>query len=247
MMPFPFQAGQMGLGDVDIDPYFNAVSLLMKFDGTNGSTTFIDSSRYARTLTSNGGAALSTSVFKFGTASGLFASGKYVTAADDDAFNVAGGDFTIEMWIYPTSLPSGGSWAGLCCQRQNFNTQNAYTFYLSGSDSARLHFDWSTSGGSAGASGVAGPPTTPATNTWSHVAVVRSGTAITIYLNGVGGTAATIGSSVIFDSTQSFAVGILGTSDGNHLIGNIDLLRFTKGVARYTADFTPPATEFPAL
>ena len=54
------------------DPYYSAVSLLLPMDGTNGSTTFTDSSLNGLTVTAVGNAQISTTQSKYGGASGYF-------------------------------------------------------------------------------------------------------------------------------------------------------------------------------
>jgi len=51
------------------DQYYSDVSLLLHMNGTDGSTTFTDSSSGNRTVTGNGNAAISTDQFKFGGSS----------------------------------------------------------------------------------------------------------------------------------------------------------------------------------
>lgn len=80
-------------------------------------------------------------------------------------------------------------------------------------------------------------------NTWHHIACVRQAGTLKIYLDGAevlstphSGTISTYGSS----SYQGLGLGYLS---GNHF--RLDGLRITIGTARYTANFTPPTTEFP--
>jgi len=69
-------------------------------NGTDGSTTFTDSSSASRTVSSTGNAAISTDEFKFGGSSlELDGNGDLLTIADNNAFDFGSGDFTIEAWI----------------------------------------------------------------------------------------------------------------------------------------------------
>ena len=54
------------------DTYYNSCSALLHFSGSNSSTTFIDNSPNAFSITSNNGAAISTAQSKFGGSSGYF-------------------------------------------------------------------------------------------------------------------------------------------------------------------------------
>jgi hypothetical protein len=84
--------------------------------------------------------------------------------------------------------------------------------------------------------------TPPSTNTWYHYAFVRSGTTITLYINGVSqGTntsAATLGSG-------GGAIRI-GNAVGYALTGNLSNVRYTKS-AVYTSAFTPPTVPLTAI
>lgn len=80
------------------DPYFSSVHLLLHFEGSNGSTTFIDSSSFSRTVTlSSPGPTISTINPLVETSSGLFTGldGNLVVA-DYGLTNVS---FTIEAFI----------------------------------------------------------------------------------------------------------------------------------------------------
>lgn len=227
------------------DLYFNNVSLLAHMDGANGSTTILDSSSYGHQLTSISGAALTTAVRQFGSASlSLDGGSKNVTMPDHAAFDVAAGDFTIEAWINPTSLPGAGVYYGIFCQRVGSTSNFAYAFFLNGDTSTKLFFEWTLNG--TASAGSAASASSPAAGVWSHVAVVRQGTNVTVYLNGVAGTPANIGTSTIFNSTNTPAIGRLSTGASGFFAGNIDELRVTKGVARYTSNFTPATAAFPA-
>ena len=87
------------------DPYFNNVVLLLHMNGANSGTTFTDSSSFARTVTTYGDAKTSTTQSKFNGSSGLFdgTTDRLSVPASSD-FNMGSGDFTIETWIYPTTL-----------------------------------------------------------------------------------------------------------------------------------------------
>lgn len=96
---------------VEADPYYNNVSLLLHGDGTNGSTTIVDSSPSPKTVTASGGVQISTAQSKFRSSSILFNTGNLaIGTAGQYAFGVS--DLTIEMFIYATStqlLPSDPS------------------------------------------------------------------------------------------------------------------------------------------
>ncbi len=83
------------------------LSLLLHMNGSNGSTTFTDSSpESVHTVTANGDAQISTAQYKFGSSSGLFdGTGDYLTIPDNADFNLSGGYWTADFWLR-------GGWSG---------------------------------------------------------------------------------------------------------------------------------------
>ena len=82
-------------------------------------------------------------------------------------------------------------------------------------------------------------------NTWYHIALVRSGSDLKIYVNGVNNGSATITSS-IGNPLGIYTIG--GGSGGNDRFnGFISNVRFVKGTALYTSNFTPPTSRLTAI
>lgn len=223
------------------DPYFSSVVLLAHMNGSGAS--FVDSSSYARTLTAFGNSTQTTGQ-KFGSACGSFdGTGDYVTAADSSDFAFGSGDFTIEGWINTSSIAAGnkvvlGQWTSGAGANQSWLVER---------DTATLNFYWSSSG-SAQAAGSPKAIGTLTTTTWIHFAVVRSGTSLMCFLNGTQtGTPRNIGTDSLFDSNRTVDIGGYSFSGGSDFEGLLDDIRITKGVARYTSNFTAPTAEFPNL
>lgn len=215
--------------------------LLLHFDGTNGSTTFTDES--GATVTASGNAQLSTTSPQYGTAAGLFdGTGDYLTVPLSTSYELGGSDFTIEMWVKGTGT---NSYACLINRPSStgFSAGAWSLFYNPGSANGRLQFwaaDYST-----GAALVAASSGDVHNGSWHHVAVTRSGSTFTIWLDGSSvGTATS--SAVIANGTRNLYIGTdanYGSRDHN---GRIDDLRIVIGKALYTATFTPPAAAFDA-
>lgn len=218
------------VNSVDItssDPFFANVVALLHFDGTNGGTSFPDET--GRTWTPNTGVTTSTVQQKFGTASALFnGSTGYLDAASSLDFAFGTGDFTIEFFMY------GGT---------GFN---AYVIDI-GSNGIVLQITSGpkilayTSGTGIGGALYAGA-FYPSTG-WSHIALVRNGSSLSLYVNGVLGATQT--TSQNFNTAVAPHIGRYGGGGATRYTGYIDELRITKGVARYTAAFTPPTAPFP--
>jgi len=213
-----------GSGDI----YFNSCSLLLHFDSLNSSGSFIDNSSNNFAITSSGGAGLSTSQYKFGGASAYFDGvGDYLTIPNNTAFNLSGGSYTIECWIYPYG---------------NYTTYNCIIAKRAASTAWQIYLDLTT-GYLRFWNGTTDFNTnvTPTTNTWNHIAVVYNSPIINLYLNGINRLSS---STVNSDVNATIAIGnVIGNSE--YFYGYMDELRITKGVARYTSNFTPSSIPFP--
>lgn len=217
------QASKIVIGQ-DKDPYYNNVSLLTHMDGTNGSQTFIDSSANNFSLTTVGNAQISTTVQKFGNASGYFDGvNSYIEAPLNSAFDFGTGDFTIELWAYPTR--TGGH---VCVSRWKTGSDCAYYLAIDTTSGIVLYLNnaFITNGG------------TITTNQWYHIAVTRQGSSIKAFLNGVQvGSTYNIGTTAIFSSTVNLRIG-RDYITNPPFEGYMDDVRITKGVARYTSNFS---------
>lgn len=219
------------------DPDFASVSLLLHMDGSNGSTTFADSSSNALTVTANGNAQISTAQSKFGGASALFdGSGDSLSTSTGALLQFGTGDFTVEAWVYITSA---GSYHGLIDGRSSASFSN-YTFGIYNL-SGTLRLDHVNAGGAG--TRLTGTSTSVALNTWTHVAWTRSSGVIACFVNGTKDATTVSYSSSLNPNTTDILIGAV--VDPQYFYGYIDDFRVTKGVARYTANFTPPTAPFP--
>ena len=220
------------------DPDFSSVSLLLHLDGTNGSTTFTDTSSSPKTLTAAGSAQISTAEAKFGQSLLLNTANdyaNYLTTPDNVGFQFGTGAFTMEAWIYLISKPKNVA-AVIATGTASFGA-GSYYFVVDGSN--KLQF---------GGSGVSAllSTSTISTGQWYHVAASRSGTTTRIFIDGtLEDTEASDTTSYNY-STNNLLIGRNGwDSSGNQgFYGYIDEVRITKGVARYTATFTAPTAPF---
>lgn len=222
------------------DPFWNNVSCLLHFNGTNGSTTFTDEK--GKTWTAGGNAQISTAQFKFGGASGLFdGSGDLVSTADHVDFEFGSGNFTIECFSRFTSLPGSGN--AMTFINKWDSSQLSWFFYLfNNSGTYELYLSYSTNGTTQTNKLV---NWTPSTATWYHVVVCRDSANLRFFVDGVQvGTTQNV-STDSFANTSSLVRIAARETNLYFFNGYLDELRVTKGVARYTANFTPPSVEFP--
>jgi hypothetical protein len=78
---------------------------------------------------------------------------------------------------------------------------------------------------------------------WHHIAIVRNGSAWACYVDGTSRATGTF-SGGISNISSGPRIGA-DQNYGRYFAGYIDEIRITKGVARYTTNFTPSTTAFP--
>lgn len=220
------------------DPNFASVGLLLHMDGADASTTFTDNSSSAKTVTAVGNAQIDTAQSKFGGASGLFdGTGDNLTLADSADWFMDTGNVTVEFWIRFNAV-TGLYYA--VSQYVDGNNFLAVIFNFTAAVGARFFI---LNGGAFDVDFSQGATTGWSTGTWYHVALVRNGHDWAIYRDGTS-IASTTDASAWPNFAGTLYIGQLG--DGtNYFNGWLDDLRITKGVARYTANFTPPTEAFP--
>ena len=213
------------------DDQFAKVTALFNFDGSDGDTTTsgLDSSNKNLTVSYSSGDQLSNTQKKFGATSLYVADN--VTISSSDGFNMGTGDFTIEGWYYLTQLNNHflyDQWAS-----SSTGSGNIQIYVKSNEGGAiRVYYDggskFTTTGGFS-------------LNTWTHLAVVRYSNTITVYFNGTAdGT--TQSYSGQFGKTGDLYIGDQHSGGGGAPQMYVDDLRVTKGLARYTSNFTAPTT-----
>ena len=227
------------------DLHFPKVTALLPFDGTNGATSTTDSSNSNHTVTFGGDAEISTAQSKFGGSSlSLDGNGDYVDLPRATNQFVSE-DFTIEFWFRINSgagsetvglfgsYYTGGGGKGMLMQSSaSYNQVFFQWMYGSGSGT-----DW------AYLNQTQGTRTALSNNTWYHVAVTRSGNTWRLFLNGTQEDSVTQ-SDQLTDSGSTTRLGNYGPSgSASHgLNGYIEDFRITKGLARYTSNFTAPTS-----
>lgn len=228
-----FDAGESS----PINPLLNdassaSVTFQLTGNGANGGTTFTDESFAANAITRNGNTVYSTAQAKFGGSSVYFDGtddNLRIGAVNDADFNFGSGDFTIELYVRPDGTSggspisyNGGSFAAEGWTLRTSTQLQLYTYNNSPNPTLNL------TGGTITA------------NTWHHIAITRSGSTLTGYVNGnqaftttLSGNLHSMGSydKYLQLGEQYYASGYDDWS------GHISHVRITKGVAR-------PATEF---
>lgn len=212
-----------------------AVLLLMHFDGPSESDSFEDSSTYARALTPTGGPFLIDTPTLDGSTVGSFDGSGWVAAAASADFDFGAEDFTIELFVY---LPSGFN-VGMLFGNVNFGSSPSQGFYLLMSGDTPNFYILGENTTLYTCPGVA-----ISTLGWHHIAVVRSGTVVRVYIDGGRKSATDIGAVAIEPSTAQIKVGGDPSLTFNGYLGYMDELRVTRGVARYSGDSFPDGSCF---
>ena len=222
-------------GDANgVDPSYASVSLLLHLDGT-----LADSSASGAAASAFGNAVVNAGAARYGSG-GLSLDGSYgsYVTASSAALDLGGDDFTVEAWV---RLNAYGNFATLL---SNYGNGGARGFDILTGSNGSVTTRWSQDGSSD--AGSLWHANQIPLNTWAHVAVVRQGTALRIFLNGVPSTPVTINGAIFASSTPVNIGRTPDTGQGAwYLNGAVDDVRITKGVARYAAAFTPPTAGLP--
>jgi len=224
--------------------YSVATSPLTAVSGTSLLLNYTNAGLYdARAnsvLISAGSAQVSTTQAKWSPTSAYFnGSASYLYGYPNTAFAFGTGDFTVEGWVYFNSVSGNQA----ICQSDAIgnSTNNKWFLNYSGSTN-KLQFGTHNAGGF-----FCTIPFTPSTGTWYYVTAVRSSGTIYMFVDGVSGTVTTTGTPSGYNLSQNGIVvgGVSSPPTNIYLNGYIQDLRLTKGVARYTATFTPPTAALP--
>lgn len=207
------------------DPNFANVQLLTHCEGSNGGSSIVDVTGKTWTLT---GATTSTAQKKWGTSSLLFNGSTHKAETATLAALDATGDFTAECWIYPVSFIN--DYACIC----STDLSGEYWF-MAIRASGQLAIGNLGSGVGNNSAG------TLSLNTWSYVAMKKSGTTLSAVINGTSEI------SVTAANTQSgnhlVALGRNAALSGSPIAGYVDDFRYTVGVARNIS--VVPTAAFP--
>lgn len=215
--PRPKSAGAAGI------PVGPASTALLHFNDGNGSTAFTDVKGHSFTVR-GGTPTESTAQAKFGSGSvtGPTTSSIQSAASADWQFP---GAFTVDCWVFQPDITTARDIVGIGTAGNGIGlratSSGTYTAYKGGDH--------------AGGTAVA--------NTWQHLAMVRSGSTISLYVNGTS-VASFTDSSTIGDAVTNLTIlywPVFGAGPQGMFM---DELRIIKGTAAWTSNFTPPSSEY---
>ena len=155
----------------------------------------------------------------------------YLTIADNNLLDV-GDTFTMSGWVYFTDIQSGKA-ERIFSRKGAYGDQNGWEIEMNaGSDNAfsarGSHKDNGKSGG--GAAGCTGNFSPSLKNKWTHVALVYSGTQLTVCSNGYEIATGTI--SAVQDNDNNLSIGCNATgTEAGYFHGYFDECRLLDAVA----------------
>jgi hypothetical protein len=209
-----------------------ATKLLLHMEGAQGSTTFIDSAT-GKTVAANGNAQIDTAQSKFGAASALFdGNGDYLSLADSKDWDFGITPYTVDFWFKSTQNNRQYS-----CLISDENGTDGFTILMNignSSDGKIAYWGCLASGLTTSTGGYND-------GNWHHIALVRNGTDLQIYVDGVSKAQTVISSSAseVVTGATTFRIGTSYYANRDYS-GWIDEFRISKGLALWTANFTPP-------
>jgi hypothetical protein len=199
----------------------NYTKLLLHMDDVG----LTDSSSIGHTITKNGDVARSSSQYKFGGYSAYFdGTEDYLSINSHTDLNFGTGDFTVDFWLY----------TGTTGQNVLGKSFSPGWYFWTGY-SGEIHFY-----GNNNTSVVAGASNL-SNDQWHHIAGVRSGTTMYLFVNGVLVDSETY--SVNEDNSNPLIIGGY-TTGGQKYTGYLEEVRISKGIARWTSNFTPPTFSY---
>lgn len=224
---FNFDAANYKSYPAGQDIAVNNVSLML--DGES----LVDKSLNNASLGVSGTVTIDSNLKKFGNSSIKFGGAKtdYITVTNSTLFSFPG-DFTIEFWTYANQW---GQQGGATVYFSNDTLDRFQLGVYPNNSTMGLIINGTTVCTATLSSSIVGR--------WMHIAVVRSGTTVNIYEDGIskatGTSSYSIPTTLLYISRQ---LPRSPTDYGHNLDGYIDDFRITKGYARYTSNFTPPTS-----
>ena len=160
----------------------------------------------------------------------------YLSTTSASAFAFGANNFTIEYWSYQFAVSD---------ERRTIYSYSSNQQFIVGHSSNTVFFAATTSSNS-----LIGQPTTAAgtlvANQWNHIAVVRNGSTVTIYINGVSQATASFSTTAIRTDQTTLYVGNDPVTSGRTFNGYLSNVRIVNGVAVYTGNFTVPSAPLTA-
>jgi hypothetical protein len=233
----PIHALGAGAAAFPLNPGTIYTTLLLHGNGSNNGTTFTDSSPGAHSFSVGAGSPVTdTGTVKFGSASiKIPDTASYISTAAHADFAFGTADFTVDFWLYLPSTPASQFAGVVSCWSISSNAGD-WRFYFDSAATPKINFGNNVSTVVMG---------TLSNTTWHHIAATRSGTTTRGFVDGVQQGGDQTGDNDNIGSTQSLKLGeLFVTGSARSVACYIDEVRVSKGIARWTSNFTPPSGEY---
>jgi len=165
-------------------------------------------------------------------------SNQSLTIANNSAFNLTTGNWTIEGWFNTSTPGASAATNTLFCVGnpiQIYAQSNTVAMYVS-----------STNGGAYFINPASGPANSVIANVWNHFACVKNGNNYTTYVNGIAGVTVTSATAPAV-STGANGIGYYPPSNNVFFSGFISNIRVVNGTAVYNSNFIPQTTPLTAI
>ena len=209
----------------------NTSLLILQNNQSVNNNVFLDNSSNNFLITRNGNTAPGTFSPYGGNWSNYFASGAYIRTGSSSNLALGAGSWTCESWVYPTSFTTT---AGPLWDFRNVGGYVSTAPLISFNTSGTVQYQSTLTSSNA-----------VSLNTWSHIAIVRNGTTVTIYINGVAN--GTVTDSTTMTNTYCCIGAVNDAPASYYLTSYVSNARLVVGTAVYTTAFTPPTTPLTAI
>jgi len=206
-----------------------------------------------------GTVATQATVFKYGGAALNFTGAGFLSMPSTPTLSLSTGAFTIEAWVNISALPANNVVYTLASNYSGTTGSSRYWWFGISTGTAPAGFTTAASGTLTFATTSYGVNTgsisaapTWTYNVWNHIAVSRDASNTwRIFFNGVSLTTTTAGTwstttdyTITTAASPTTAIGVQPANAANsYFVGYVDEVRITKGVARFTANFTPETSD----
>ena len=223
------------------DPFFEHVVFLSHCERDHGQAFIFDEITQTNSSTVTGSPYITADDYKFGCGSAYFTTGSdYIDFPMFKEFQLRDQDFCVEFWIKAHASETGfatvfGRWEG-----------SGNISWGIGIDwtTGQASFNYSTSGSYQVGNQAVSALSVCTVDTWHHIAGVRHGDDLKIYVNGVGGVVEDVTGLTFADVTNTLRIGGQ-VANSQYFNGWMDELRITVGVPRYADNFLVPTKPFP--
>lgn len=208
--------------------------LHIRGNGQSGSTIISDVSQYGNTVVAYNGAVISVIQSKFNGSSTYFdGTNDYLSVPSNDLFNFGTNDFTIDFWAYLSSATNYSAFLS----KENGSTARSFIIGLNTGSNLEVYMssdgsNWNIASGKRLSTGI------PSAG-WDHFAIVRNGSNFYTFKNGIQQDTWS-SSSAIYSSAQDVKIFRCDNTGAKYYGGYLQEFRISKGIARWTSNFTPP-------